>query len=151
MRFLNFRIVSLTVCLVLIVATSTVPLLAAPQTAAAPGRKPNILVIVADDLGYGELGCQGWNDIPTPHIDTIAKNGVRFTSGYVSCPVCSPTRAGLMTGRYQQRFGHEFNPGPVGLESKAFGLVRDEATLAERLKGAGYATGHRRQMAPRHA
>ncbi len=90
--------------------------------AAAAGQKPNILVIVADDLGYGELGCQGWKDIPTPHIDSIARNGVRFTSGYVSCPVCSPTRAGLMTGRYQQRFGHEFNPGPVELASDTFGL-----------------------------
>ena len=109
--------------------------------AAAAGQKPNILVIVADDLGYGELGCQGWKDIPTPHIDSIARNGVRFTSGYVSCPVCSPTRAGLMTGRYQQRFGHEFNPGPVELASDTFGLARDETTLAERLKAAGYATG----------
>jgi arylsulfatase A-like enzyme len=119
--------------------------LAAPQSAEqkkqAAEQKPNILVIVADDLGYGELGCQGWKDIPTPHIDTIAQNGVRFTNGYVSCPVCSPTRAGLMTGRYQQRFGHEFNPGPVGLEADVFGLSRDEKTLAERLKAAGYATG----------
>jgi arylsulfatase A-like enzyme len=104
-------------------------------------RRPNILVIVADDLGYGELGCQGHNDIPTPHIDSIAKNGTRFTSGYVSCPVCSPTRAGLMTGRYQQRFGHEFNPGPTADAADNFGLVRDEKTLPERLKAAGYVTG----------
>jgi arylsulfatase A-like enzyme len=110
-----------------------------PRGPAAP--HPNILVIVADDLGYGELGCQGHRDIPTPHIDSIAKNGVRFTSGYVSCPVCSPTRAGLMTGRYQQRFGHEFNPGPVEDASDLFGLVRDEKTIAERLKAAGYTTG----------
>ena len=76
--------------------------------------KPNILVILADDLGWGELGCQGFTQqIPTPNIDSIAKNGVRFTSGYVSGPYCSPTRAGFMTGRYQQRFGHEFNPGPA--------------------------------------
>jgi len=109
--------------------------------AANSGRKPNILLIVADDLGYGEMGCQGWKDIPTPHIDSIAKNGVRFTSGYVTCPVCSPTRAGLMTGRYQQRFGHEFNPGAVDNAADNFGLVRDEKTLAERLKAAGYATG----------
>jgi arylsulfatase A-like enzyme len=114
---------------------------AAAQREQKPGRKPNILLIVADDLGYGELGCQGWKDIPTPNIDSIANNGVRFTSGYVSCPVCSPTRAGLMTGRYQQRFGHEFNPGPVTMESREFGLPRDETTLAERLKAAGYVTG----------
>ena len=112
-----------------------------PGGAAGQSVRPNIVVIVADDLGYGELGCQGHKDIPTPHIDSIAKNGVRFTSGYVSCPVCSPTRAGLMTGRYQQRFGHEFNLGPMDNASDTFGLVREEKTLAERLKAAGYATG----------
>jgi arylsulfatase A-like enzyme len=116
------------------------PALAAPPSA-ANSRRPNILLIVADDMGYGELGCQGWKDIPTPHIDSIARHGIRFTNGYVSCPVCSPTRAGLMTGRYQQRFGHEFNPGRGEMESAHFGLVRDETTLAERLKAAGYATG----------
>src|SRR5687768_11833348 len=79
---------------------------------AAPASKPNILLIVADDLGWGELTCQGNPQIPTPHVDSIAKHGVRFTNGYVSGPYCSPTRAGLMTGRYQQRYGHEFNPGP---------------------------------------
>jgi arylsulfatase A-like enzyme len=108
---------------------------------AAASDRPNILFIVADDLGYGELGCQGHPEIPTPNIDSIARHGCRFTSGYVSCPVCSPTRAGLMTGRYQQRFGHEFNPGPVEDASDAFGLNRDEKTIAERLKAAGYATG----------
>jgi arylsulfatase A-like enzyme len=87
-----------------------------------PNRQPNILVIVADDLGYADLGCQGCKDIPTPNIDTLAQNGVRFTSGYASCPVCSPTRAGLLTGRYQQRFGPEFNPGPGGHVSGNFGL-----------------------------
>src|SRR5262245_62761327 len=75
--------------------------------------KPNILIIVGDDMGYGDIGVHGCKDIPTPHIDSLAKNGVRCTNGYVSGPYCSPTRAGLMTGRYQTRFGHEFNPGPV--------------------------------------
>ena len=69
-------------------------------------RKPNIVIIVADDLGYADLGCQGCKDIATPHIDSIAKNGVRFTNGYVTAPICSPTRAGLLTGRYQARFGN---------------------------------------------
>ena len=76
---------------------------------AAEARKPNVLVFLSDDVGYGEYGFQGSKDIPTPHIDSIARNGVRFTQGYVSGPYCSPTRAGLMTGRYQTRFGHEFN------------------------------------------
>ena len=115
-------------------------LLESAATAGEP-RKPNILIIVADDLGYGELSCQGNPQIPTPNIDSIARNGVRFTSGYVSGPYCSPTRAGLLTGRYQQRFGHEFNPGPVAIGSNEFGLSRSETTLAERLKPAGYATG----------
>jgi arylsulfatase A-like enzyme len=107
----------------------------------APQRqRPNVLVIVADDLGYGELGCQGNPQIPTPHIDSMANSGIRFTSGYVSCPVCSPTRAGLMTGRYQQRFGHEFNPGNAA-EAGGVGLPLTEKTMADRLKIAGYATG----------
>jgi len=86
--------------------------------------------IAADDLGYAELGVQGCRDIPTPNIDSIAANGVRFTDGYVSCPVCSPTRAGWITGRYQQRFGHEFNPGPAQQADPNFGLPSSEVTLA---------------------
>ena len=109
---------------------------------AAQSGKPNILLIVADDLGWGELTVQGHAiDIPTPHIDSIAKNGVRFTSGYVSGPYCSPTRAALLTGRYQQRFGHEFNPGPAQSAETKVGLPLTEKTLADRLKPAGYATG----------
>lgn len=104
-------------------------------------RKPNIVIVVADDLGYGELGCQGNKQIPTPNIDALAAAGVRFTNGYVSCPVCSPTRAGLMTGRYQQRFGHEFNPGPTAAAAGDFGLSKKETTIAERLKTFGYTTG----------
>jgi len=123
-----------------LVATGATTLAAAPD-AERPNRKPNILVIVADDLGYRELGVQGCPDIPTPHIDSIARNGVRFTNGYVSCPICAPTRAGLMTGRYQQRFGFETNPGPEQYADEKFGLPRSETTLAERLKSFGYATG----------
>jgi len=104
-------------------------------------RKPNIILIVADDLGYGELGVQGYtHDIPTPNIDSLARNGVRFTQGYVTAPLCSPTRAGLLSGRYQQRFGHELNPGPEASVER-FGLPRNQPTLAERLKALGYATG----------
>ena len=105
----------------------------------APDERTNIILIIADDLGYADLGVQGSPDVLSPHIDSLAAEGVRFTSGYVSSPECSPTRAGLMTGRYQQRFGHEFNPPrppPAG-----FGLPLEEITLAEKLKAAGYATG----------
>ena len=83
-----------------------------PAGARAGGAKrPNIVILLADDLGYADVGFQGCKDIPTPNIDSLAASGVRCTNGYVSGPYCSPTRAGLLTGRYQQRFGHEFNPG----------------------------------------
>lgn len=106
----------------------------------AEDRKPNIIVFLLDDSGYADLGCQGAKDIATPNIDSIAANGVRFTDGYVSAPMCSPSRAGLLTGRYQQRFGHEFNPGPKG-QDKDFGLPPEAITFATRLQQVGYATG----------
>jgi len=106
----------------------------------AQAAKPNILLIVADDLGWGELGFQGNKEIPTPQLDSLAQNGVRFTSGYVTGPYCSPTRAALLTGRYQQRFGHEFNPGRA-TGNEPVGLPLSERTMADRLKAAGYATG----------
>jgi arylsulfatase A-like enzyme len=99
-------------------------------------ERPNILFIVGDDMGYADVGFHGCKDIPTPHLDALAASGVKFTSGYVSGPYCSPTRAGLLTGRYQQRFGHEFNPG-----GNTAGLPLTETTIANRLKAAGYATG----------
>jgi arylsulfatase A-like enzyme len=107
---------------------------------AAQPRRPNVVLIVADDLGYGDLGVHGGKDIPTPNIDKLAAQGTRCSSGYVSCPYCSPTRAGLLTARYQQRFGHEFNPGGVKNAEEVFGLSLDEKTVAERVKPAGYAT-----------
>ncbi len=111
------------------------------QTVGAADR-PNIVVIVADDLGYGDLGVHGGKDCPTPRMDSIAAGGVRCTSGYVSGPYCSPTRAGLLTGRYQTRFGHEFNPGPASFPAnRSRGLDLKQTTLADRLQTAGYATG----------
>jgi arylsulfatase A-like enzyme len=109
--------------------------LTALPAAAAPA-KPNILLIVGDDMGYADVGFHGCKDIPTPNLDALAAAGVRCTNGYVSGPYCSPSRAGLLTGRYQQRFGHEFNPGGDGQ-----GLPVSETTLADRLKAAGYVTG----------
>lgn len=113
---------------------------AAPSLIAAPSA-PNLVLIVADDLGYGSLGCYGERQIPTPAIDSLARDSVRFTDGYVSCPVCSPTRAGLLTGRYQQRFGHEFNPAADPETQARFGLPLNQTTLPERLKSLGYRTG----------
>jgi len=111
-----------------------------PWTSVA-ARQPNIVILLADDLGYGECGCQGNPQIPTPHIDSIARDGVRFTSGYVSAPFCSASRAGLLTGRYQTRFGYEFNPTGAQNEDPAVGLPHSERTLSDHLHDAGYTTG----------
>ena len=75
-----------------------------------PAGKPNVIFIVVDDLGSGELGCYGGKDIPTPQIDALAASGARFASGYITAPFCAASRAALITGRYQTRFGFEFNP-----------------------------------------
>ncbi len=118
-----------------IVATLVVLAWCGLAASAAENRKPNVIVFLSDDVGWGEYGFQGNQQIPTPHIDSIASGGVRFTQGYVSGPYCSPTRAGLMTGRYQTRFGHEFNS-----VAAVSGLALTEATIADRLKSLGYAT-----------
>jgi len=118
----------------ILMALAALPSALCAHGAPAPSR-PNILLIVGDDMGYADVGFHGCKDIPPPHLAALAASGVRFTSGYVSGPYCSPTRAGLLTGRYQQRFGHEFNPGA------SQGLPVEEKTLADRLKAAGYATG----------
>jgi arylsulfatase A-like enzyme len=97
--------------------------------------KPNLLIFYSDDQGWGETGCYGNKEIPTPNIDSLASNGVRFTQGYVAATYCSPSRAGLLTGRYPTRFGHEYNA--VANQS---GLRLDQVTLANRLKDLGYAT-----------
>ncbi|MFT7679827.1 MAG: arylsulfatase A-like enzyme [Planctomycetota bacterium] len=109
-----------------------------------PEGPPNIVLLFADDAGYADFGFQGSGSHATPHIDSIATGGVRFTNAYVSASVCSPSRAGLLTGRYQQRFGHEYNlPGmpdeKVAAEMR--GLPVGERTMADELKERGYATG----------
>lgn len=103
--------------------------------------KPNVLLIVADDLGYNDVGFQGSKEIPTPNLDALAAQSVRCTNGYVSHPFCSPTRAGLLTGRYQHRFGHENNPMWLPEDTKQ-GLPLDQITLPQVLKQNGYTTGH---------
>jgi arylsulfatase A-like enzyme len=106
-----------------------------------PRSGPNIVILLADDLGYGDIGVHGVKEVATPHIDSLAKNGVRCTSGYVTGTVCSPTRAGLLSGRYQQRFGHEFNPARAKFGGTEQGLPAGVVTLADMLRLAGYATG----------
>jgi arylsulfatase A len=115
---------------------------------------PNIVFILADDFGYGDLGCMGGTDIATPNIDRLAAEGVKFTDFYANAPVCTPTRTGFMTGRWQQRCGLEF---AFGYQVEQFrrvkgewvpekdihslGLPLSETTIADRLKSMGYATG----------
>ncbi len=105
---------------------------------AAPER-PNIVLIVADDLGYADVGFQGAEDIATPHLDALAAGGVRCTDGYSSHPFCSPMRAGFLTGRYQQRFGYVSNV-PYAPQNDFIGLAKRETTVAQRLQGRGYVT-----------
>jgi arylsulfatase A-like enzyme len=116
-------------------------LLLAPLTAlcaseVSKSAKPNVLVIYVDDMGWAQPGCYGGKMAATPNIDALASRGMRFTDGYVSACICSPSRVGLMTGRYQARSGHDANPSRPGTE-----LVLAETTLAQRMKAAGYATG----------
>jgi len=112
--------------------------LSAASTARAQAAKPNIIFIMADDLGYADVGCYGRPDIKTPHVDGIAARGVRFLQGYANSAVCSATRTGLITGRYQYRL-------PVGLEEpislgRDVGLPPDHPTLPSLLKKVGYST-----------
>ncbi len=100
------------------------------------GRPPNIIVILSDDLGYADSGCYG-GDVATPGIDRLAREGVLMTDGYASAPVCSASRAGLMTGRYQQRFGYYYYRNA----SEIHGLPLEEVTIADLLRDAGYVTG----------
>ena len=106
-----------------------------PSVPAEQPAKPNILLIVTDDQGYNDAGFQGSADIETPNLDRLAEQGVVFTDAHVTATVCSPSRAGLVTGRYQQRFGHEANVPPPNL-----GMDVGETTIADVLKAAGYKT-----------
>lgn len=110
-------------------------ILSAEEPPPAP-QKPNILIILSDDQGYGDVGVHGCKDFATPNLDSLAKNGVHCPVGYVSAPQCAPSRCGLLTGRYQQRFGYEFNN-----DTPDAGLPLTETTIADRLRAAGYATG----------
>ena len=103
-------------------------------------QPPNIVLILIDDLGYGDLGAYGSSVNRTPHIDRLAREGLRFIDFHSNGPMCSPTRAALLTGRYQQRFGREFESALSHQTQFDRGLPLDAVTIAEVLKGAGYAT-----------
>jgi arylsulfatase A len=122
-------------------ALAALALLAADSLSAAETKRPNIIVIYADDLGYGDLGCYGSPVIRTPHLDKMAAEGLRFTDFYSGAEVCTPSRAALLTGRYALRSGMAGARRVLFPNSKG-GLPPVEVTLAEALKGAGYATAH---------
>lgn len=109
-----------------------------PTKLIAEEEKPNIIVIMADDLGYNDLGSYGCKDIPTPHLDKLAKDGVRFTSGYVTWPMCGPSRAGFLTGKHQSKFGYYKNVSAPFDPNQ--GLPKMD-TIASLLKKQGYVTG----------
>jgi arylsulfatase A len=122
-------------------ATLAAILLAALSAASGQApRPPNIIIIMADDLGYGDLGCYGHPSIRTPNLDRMAAEGMRFTDFYSSAPVCTPSRAGLMTGRLPVRTGMSSNTRRVLFPDSAGGLPADEITIARALKSRGYAT-----------
>jgi len=134
----------ITACMVTVSPAATPP-------TAQPARKPNIILIMADDLGYGSLGCYGSKEIRTPHIDHLAADGMRFTDFHSNGAMCSHTRAALMTGRYQQRCAWVADEelSPVFREQRkanlpqrwAWGIATNELTIAEVLKQARYHTG----------
>jgi arylsulfatase A len=111
----------------------------AVATSEAPSERPNVIVILTDDQGSVDAGCYGAQDLQTPHIDSLAARGVRFTQFYSAAPVCSPSRAGLLTGRYPLRAGLV---GNAGSRAGTAGMPTEQTTLAEMFKAAGYATGH---------
>lgn len=124
---MNGKLIILCFCLVLV----------GPNIDAQNKSKPNLIVIMVDDLGYADVGFNGCKDIPTPNIDRIANEGIRFDEGYVSFPVCGPSRAGFLTGRYQDRFGFTTNPS-IDPNNPIAGLPIEEETMAQVLKKANY-------------
>ena len=125
----------------LLLASNAQPHRVASQSARAPSaRTPNVVLIIMDDMGYGDLGSYGVQDARTPNIDRLAREGVRLTDAYANGPVCTPTRAALITGRYQQRVGLEWALG-VAPTDRELGLPVTGASLPALLKANGYATG----------
>ena len=128
---------------------------AGPLAASAPGlemgvgdlapardqERPNVLILFADDMGYGDVGFTGSTQVKTPNLDALARDGIVFPQAYVTAPVCAPSRAGLLTGRYQQRFGFETNPaGGEQLKAEVIGMQVREKALGDRMRACGYDT-----------
>jgi len=114
-------------------------LVAVPCSAANVARRPNVVLILADDQGSVDVNCYGADDLITPHLDALAARGIRFTQFYAAAPVCSPSRAALLTGRVPQRAGV---PGNVSSKPGRPGMPAEQVTIAEMMRDAGYVTGH---------
>ena len=110
------------------------------DTSELAGSRPNIIFIMADDLGYGDLACYGHRRNRTPHLDRLAREGLKFTDFHANGPMCSPTRAALLTGKYQHRFGRQFESA-LSAKSPYIGLPTNAVTIPQVLKKGGYATG----------
>ena len=128
-----YQILSCVLCALVVQASAAKP--QSDQAKASPARTlPNVVLIYIDDLGYGDVGCYGCTDIPTPNIDRLAAEGVRFTASYITNPPCCPSRCSLMMGQYAQRFGK------YGM-SRGLPIPEDRPTLDRFLRDSGYVTG----------
>ena len=114
---------------------------AAAPLSGASKRPPNLVFFLTDDMGYADIGCYGSRNIRTPHIDSLARDGVRFTDCYANAAVCTPTRVGFLTGRYQQRFGPDLEGALGPANNKTAGLRPADSVLPAALKRAGYRGG----------
>lgn len=124
----------------LLISTAAVPLAGTAARAQSPVRRPNIVFIIADDMGYADVSCYGRPDMTTPNIDRIAAQGTRFTQAYANSPVCTASRVAIMTGRYQVRLAVGLEEPLSGRSPKGVGLPPDHPTLPSLLSKAGYAT-----------
>ncbi|HVF28444.1 MAG TPA: sulfatase-like hydrolase/transferase, partial [Pyrinomonadaceae bacterium] len=136
MRQLGLSLLTLLAVLVPAAATGIIET-RGRQTSSDTRRKPNVIFVLVDDLGYADIGSYGARDIRTPHLDRLAREGVRLTDCYSNGPVCTPTRAGFITGRYQQRVGLEW---AILTGDKGPGLLTSETSIARMLKDNGYRT-----------
>jgi arylsulfatase A-like enzyme len=127
--------------LFLIVVCAAMASTASAQPRANAAAKPNVVLIITDDVGYGDIGSYGAPDIRTPNIDSLGRDGVRLTDFYANGATCSPTRTGLITGRYQQRYAIEIPIPGRNNQGGERGVVASGRSLPQLLKNNGYATG----------